>query len=221
MQRFLDIFFSTISIIFFSPLFIFIILLLRFTGEGEVFYLQERVGKDKNIFRLFKFVTMVKNSSNMGTGYVTVKDDPRVLPVGRFLRKTKINELPQLFNIFLGHMSVIGPRPQSKRCFDAFLKEHQEYIVKVRPGLSGIGSIIFRDEEKMLSKNEDNIDFYDNIISPYKGSLEVWYVKNKNLRKYFLLIFLTIWAVLNKKSNLHWIIYKDMPQPPTELKYFI
>ena len=78
-------------------------------------------------------------------------------------------------------MSVIGPRPQSKRCFEAFIKEHQEEILKVRPGLSGIGSIIFRDEEEILEGNEGNLDFYDNVIAIYKGELEAWYVKRRNI----------------------------------------
>ena len=88
-------------------------IVLRLTGEGEVFFLQERVGKDGKPFKLYKFATMLKNSPNMGTGTVTLKHDPRVLPVGRFLRKTKINELPQLLNILIGDMSVVGPRPQA------------------------------------------------------------------------------------------------------------
>ena len=127
-QRLFDILFSVLALIVLSPLFLPIVALLKLTGEGEIFYLQERVGKNKVIFRLFKFATMLKDSPNIGTGFVTMKNDTRVLPLGKKKRKTKINELPQLINILFGDMSVIGPRPQSKRCFEAFIKEHQEEI---------------------------------------------------------------------------------------------
>ena len=120
MQRILDILFAVLSLLLLSPLLIPIVILLRLTGEGEILFKQQRVGRGGNFFGLYKFATMVKDSPNLGTGTVTVKDDPRVLPIGRFLRKTKINELPQLLNILLGNMSVIGPRPQTQRCFNAF-----------------------------------------------------------------------------------------------------
>ena len=151
MQRFFDIVFSGIALVLLSPLLLPLIFILRVTGEGEIFFPQSRVGRGGKNFKLYKFATMLKDSPNMGTGTVTVKNDPRVLPMGGFLRKTKINELPQLINIFNGDMSVIGPRPQTQRCFDAFPLSSQNEIIKVRPGLSGIGSIIFRNEEDMIS----------------------------------------------------------------------
>jgi lipopolysaccharide/colanic/teichoic acid biosynthesis glycosyltransferase len=107
-----------------------IALLLRLTGEGEIFFLQERVGKDGKPFNLFKFATMLKNSPNIGTGTVTMKNDPRVLPMGKFLRKTKINELPQLVEHLLGGHECCGPRPQTHRCFNAFPVELQRGIVQ-------------------------------------------------------------------------------------------
>ena len=109
MERLFDIFLSSIALIILSPLLVPIIILLKSTGEGEWFFMQKRMGKHGRLFKLIKFATMVKNSPNLGTGTVTMKQDPRVLPVGKFLRKTKINELPQLLNILLGDMSVIGP----------------------------------------------------------------------------------------------------------------
>jgi len=108
MDRFFDVLLSGIALMFLSPLLVPIVIILMLTGEGEVLFLQERIGKGGKKIKLFKFATMLKNSQNIGTGTVTMKDDPRVLPVGRFLRKTKINELPQLLNIFFGDMSVIG-----------------------------------------------------------------------------------------------------------------
>ena len=217
MQRFFDIVFSGIALVLLSPLLLPLMFILRVTGEGEIFFQQSRVGRGGKRFRLYKFATMLKDSPNIGPGTITVKNDPRVLPVGRFLRKTKINELPQLINIFNGDMSVIGPRPQTQRCFDAFPRSSQNEIIKVRPGLSGIGSIIFRDEEDMMYANNDPDKFYDEIVMPYKGSLEDWYVSHQNIASYFSLIGLTIWVVLGFSSGLVWQLFKDLPSPPEEL----
>jgi len=218
MIRFFDILFSGLALVIFSPFMIPIIIALKLTGEGEIFYIQQRVGKDGKMFGLLKFATMLKDSPNMQMGTVTVKNDPRILPMGGFLRKTKINELPQLINIFIGDMSVIGPRPQTQRCFFAFPKSSQEAIKQVKPGLSGIGSIVFRGEEEILDDpNIDRLKFYDDIIAPYKGELEQWYVKNQNLYTYFMLICLTVWIVLFPKSKIYQQIFKDLPQPPKEL----
>src|SRR5690348_9614322 len=128
MQRFFDIIFASLALLVLTPLMIPIMILLRLTGEGEVFFLQERVGRNGASFKLFKFATMLKNSPSMGTGTVTLKNDARILPMGHFLRRTKINELPQLINILLGHMSVVGPRPQTPRCFQAFPPETRSVI---------------------------------------------------------------------------------------------
>ena len=181
MKRFFDVIFSSLALAFLSPLMIPLIVILRFTGEGEVFFLQSRIGFGGKNFYLYKFATMLKNSPNMGTGTVTLHKDPRILPLGAWLRRTKINELPQLINIFEGNMSVIGPRPQTQRCFNAFPALSQKEIIKVKPGLSGIGSIVFRNEEEMIQANNDPDNFYDNVVMPYKGSLEEWYVANQNI----------------------------------------
>lgn len=217
MQRFFDVIFSCIALVLLSPLLLPLMIILRFTGEGEIFFLQNRVGRKGRYFKLYKFATMLKDSPNMGTGTVTIKNDPRVLTMGRFLRKTKVNELPQLINIFNGDMSVIGPRPQTQRCFDAFPLSSQKEIMKVRPGLSGMGSIIFRNEEDMMNANNDPDKFYDEIVMPYKGSLEDWYVSHQNIVSYFSLIGLTIWVGLGFSSSLVWKLFKDLPFPPEEL----
>jgi lipopolysaccharide/colanic/teichoic acid biosynthesis glycosyltransferase len=195
-----------------------VILLLKFSGEGEIFFLQDRIGKNREIFKLFKFATMLKNSPNFGTGTVTMKNDPRILPVGKMLRKTKINELPQLLNVFLGHMSLVGPRPQTPKCFDAFPVESQDIILKVKPGLSGIQQIVFRREEDTLEGQYGTLDFYNNVIAPYKGDVETWYVAKQNLILYFCLILLTVWIVLNPKSDVVWKVFKDLPFPPDILR---
>ena len=216
--RFFDVVLSGLALIVLSPLLIPIVLFLKFSGEGEIFFLQERVGKNREMFKLFKFATMLKDSPSMGTGTVTMKNDPRVLPAGKFLRKTKINELPQLVNVFIGHMSLVGPRPQAPRCFDAFPVESQDIIVQVKPGLSGIGPIVFRGEEDILEGHSGTLDFYDNVIGPYKGDVEAWYVGKQGLIAYFSLILLTVWVVLFPKSDLVWRLFKDLPSPPNILK---
>jgi len=217
MQRLFDIIFSGVALIAMLPIFLPLMLLLRLTGEGEIFFLQDRIGRHGKYFKLYKFATMIKNSPNIGTGTVTLFNDPRVLPLGGFLRSTKINELPQLINIFKGDMSVIGPRPQTQRCFDAFPTQSQQEIVKVRPGLSGIGSIVFRNEEEIMHVNNNPDKFYDEIVMPYKGSLEVWYVSHQNLRSYFCLIGLTAWVIFLPRSDLVWKLFKDLPAPSEDL----
>jgi len=218
MERFFDIVFSALALLVFSPLLIPIILILRFSGEGEVFFLQERIGRYGEVFKLFKFATMLKDSPNIGTGTVTMKGDPRVLPVGKFLRKTKINELPQLLNILTGNMSVIGPRPLTSQTFNSYSQKTQKVIKQVRPGLSGIGSIIFRGEAEIMHGASATVDFYDNVIAPYKGSLEEWFVLNKGLYIYFLAIFITVWTVFIPSTKIAWMMFKDLPEPPVELK---
>lgn len=217
MQRMLDIVFSGLALLVLAPLLLPVMLILRLTGEGEVFYVQQRIGRGGRPFGLYKFATMLKNSPNLGTGTVTVKGDPRVLPFGRFLRKTKLNELPQLLNIFKGDMSIVGPRPQTQRCFDAFPARSQAEIIKVRPGLSGIGSIVFRDEEELMHASADPERFYDEVIMPYKGALEEWYVANQGLWTYLACIFVTAWVVLLPKSRLAWRVFPGLPEPPLAL----
>ena len=219
MERFFDIFFSSLSLLILSPLLVPIVLILRSSGEGEIFFLQERIGKDGEVFKLIKFATMLKDSPNIGTGTVTMKGDPRVLPVGKFLRKTKINELPQLLNIFFGDMSVIGPRPLTSQTFGSYSISTQEVIKLVRPGLSGVGSIIFRGEEEIMHGASATVDFYDNVIAPYKGSLEEWFVSNKGINIYFLAILVTVWAVVFPSSKVAWRVFRDLPKPPAELKH--
>jgi len=138
--------------------------------------------------------------------------------MGKILRRAKINELPRLINVLKGEMSIIGPRPQDKRCFDVFRKEDKAEILTVRPGLSGIGAVYFRDEEILLHKAQgDMIRFYDTVISSYKGQLEAWWVKHQSVKNYFLLIVLTIRVIFFPKIKLPLSLRKDLPPPPQEL----
>src|SRR6056297_4324641 len=221
MIRFFDILFSLTAMIMLTPLWIVVVPILRFNGEGEVFFRQPLVGRGGRTFDLLKFATMLKDSPNIGTGTVTLKDDPRVLPLGGFLRKTKINELPQLLNVLKGDMSVIGPRPQTQRCFDAFPEQYQRRIVQVRPGLSGAGAVAFRAEDRMLADADSADRFYDEVIMPYKGAVEAWYVEHRDLKYYFALIGLTCWVIVFSSSTAFWRMFDSLPAPPRALRpYF-
>ena len=216
LKRTFDILASGIAILILSPLLMPVIIGLSLTGEGHVWYKQERLGYRNKPFLIWKFATMLKNSANMPGGYITVKKDPRLTPMGDFLRKSKINELPQLLNIFFGHMSVVGPRPVMKVSFEAYPDEVKEVIYNVKPGLTGIGSIIFRDEEELITdvknKGGDLWEFYKGEIYPFKGQLEIWYQNNKSFFVDIQLIFLTAWVIIIPDSKLYEKWFQDLPK---------
>jgi lipopolysaccharide/colanic/teichoic acid biosynthesis glycosyltransferase len=161
---------------------------------------------------------MLKDSPNMKNAYITTHGDPRVLPFGSFLRKSKINELPQLVNILKGDISVVGPRPQVKAHLDLYPKDKLDDVLSIQPGLTGIASLFFRDEETMISRSKlEPKEFYKQYIAPYKADLELWYKKNQNLYTYFMLIALTAWSVIFSDSKLYLKVFKDLPKPPKEL----
>ena len=189
------------------------------TGENEVFYFQKRIGHKNSWFQIWKFATMVKNSSQIGTGSLTVRNDPRVLPFGKFLRKTKINELPQIVNIIKGDMSIVGPRPLMEVDFKKFSPQVQAQFYNTRPGLTGIASIIFRDEQKYYSNIlSDPHEFDKKNIAPYKGKLEIWYQNNISLTTDLILVFLTAWAIIAPQNDLVYKVFKDLPELPEALR---
>jgi lipopolysaccharide/colanic/teichoic acid biosynthesis glycosyltransferase len=215
-KRFCDILFSSILLIILSPLLIPIMIGLKFTGEGYIFYKQERVGFKNKKFSILKFATMLKDSPNMAGGVITTKKDPRITPLGGFLRKSKINELPQLINIFLGDMSFVGPRPVMPISFNAYPPEVQSVIYNVKPGLTGIGSIIFRDEEELITtvknKGEDTWSFYKDKIYPFKGLVEKWYHFNISLYTDLMIILITAIVIVFPKSDIVYKIFKTLPK---------
>lgn len=214
----IDILAATLGLLLLLPLLLPIALALRLTGEGAVFYRQARVGYKNQTFYIWKFATMLKNSPNMGTGSLTLRNDPRVTPLGAWLRHTKINELPQLVNLLLGDMSLVGPRPQMKVDFEAFPLDIQAVIYNVRPGITGIGSIVFRDEEQILSvPGRDPRKFYTEHIAPYKGAVELWYQNRQSCQTDICIMVLTAWSILKPDSRLHFQVFKDMPKPPPTL----
>lgn len=217
-KRTFDILSSAIALVILSPLLIPVIIGLKLTGEGKVWYFQERVGYKNRRFNIFKFATMLKNSPNMAGGIITTKKDPRITPMGGFLRKSKINELPQLINILIGDMSVVGPRPVMPQSFEAYPEDIRAVIYNVKPGLTGIGSIIFRDEEELITQVKegggDVWDFYKNTIYPFKGRLEQWYQQRRSFLTDMKLIILTAWVIVSPNSQLIYKWFKDLPKRP-------
>ncbi len=213
-KRLFDVIFGVIALIFFIPLFLPIALILKFTLEGEIFYFQERIGYQNRKFKIIKFATMLKDSPNIGTGMITLSNDSRVSTIGKYLRSSKINELPQIFNIIKGDISFVGPRPLVESMFNHYSLDIQKNIYKVKPGLTGIGSIVFRDEESLfkLSKTNDLHKFYKENISPYKGKLETWYRNNSSFIVDFLIIFFTAYAIIFPKSNAYRKVFKTLPK---------
>lgn len=210
-KRLLDLLIALLALIIFSPLFIICIIILLCTGEHEVFYRQKRVGYKNKIFGIWKFATMLKNSPNIGTGEITLRNDPRVTSFGKFLRISKINELPQIINVFSGDMSIVGPRPLMPVSVAQYPEEIRNKIYNVKPGMTGIGSLIFRDEEKMVSDAADPKAMYT-IIYQYKAALEMWYQQHASLYTDFMIIFLTAWSILFPKNKLVNVFFKDLPQ---------
>jgi len=219
--RFFDIFFSGLAILVLAPFMLPIMLILKLTGEHDIFYKQTRIGKYGKEFGLFKFATMLRNSPNLAGGLYTSKNDPRMLHIGSFLRKTKINELPQLLNILFGDMSIVGYRPTVPAHFAGYPEEARQKLYNTRPGLTGLGSIVFRSEEEILHQFEDKADFHKNVITPYKAELECWYVDHKTLANYFKILFYTALVVV-RPDNTSWRkAFKGLPPVPENLAAYI
>lgn len=212
-KRITDVVLVLIALAILFPVFALVLLVLSVTGEREIFYIQERVGFRNKMFNVYKFATMLKDSPNIGTGTLTLRNDPRVTIFGKYLRITKVNELPQIINVLRGEMSIVGPRPLLKIDVDRYPDEIREKIYNVKPGITGIGSLVFRDEELLVTNSKiDKKEFYKEFILPYKGALEMWYQKNANTITDFKIIFLTAWIIIFPKSKLISIVFPDLPE---------
>lgn len=222
LKRFFDFLFALIGILIVSPILAVAIVVLRFTGEGNVFFVQERIGYKNKPFNIYKFTTMLsatpeqKNNTNIG------KRDPRITPIGAFFRMSKIDEFPQMFNVLKGDMSFVGPRPQMlEPDFSSFPPEVQANIYNVRPGITSIGSVVFRDEAQIISQlkdlGKDGADFKRNVIFPYKGYLEMWYNKNQSFWVDFKILLLTAWTLIFPTSQMAYKLFDDLPKRDNEL----
>lgn len=210
LKRMLDLTFAITFLIISLPVFLLIMLILKLTGDKEIFYFQERMGYQNKKFFIWKFTTMFKDGNYDGVGQFTVANDPRVTPIGKILRKTKLNELPQLINILRGDMSLVGPRPLTIEGFNRYSKEIQRRIYNVKPGLTGAGSIVFRDEVKLLDNCSDYESLYKKI-NAHKGKLEIWYQQNRGLRVDIAILFLTAFSIFFPEQTIIYKVFKNLP----------
>ena len=189
MIRFFDILFSIIGLVLLSPLFTVLYLLIRIESQGGGFYSQERIGKNGKPFKLFKFSSMRIGSDKKGLITIGEKDN-RITKTGFILRKYKLDELPQLWNVFIGDMSLVGPRPEVKKYTDLYTEE-QKQVLQVKPGITDWASIKYVDENKILGESKDPDDAYVNLIMPNKIKLNMVYIQHQTLGEYFKIIFTT------------------------------
>jgi len=189
--------------------------LLLLTGEHEVFYTQPRIGYKNEKFDIWKFATMLKNSPSLGSGSITLRNDPRVTTIGHYLRISKLNELPQFINLLIGNMTLVGPRPHMDVDFRLYPPHIQDIIFNVKPGITGIGSLIFRDQEMIFTKAKvDPHLYYQRFMAPFKGDLEVWYQENMNFMLDLKILFLTAWIIVNPSSDSIYKFFPELPRTP-------
>ncbi len=193
MIRVFDLLFSLFGLLLLIPIFLVIAIAVKISSKGPIFYKQERVGKLGKPFRLYKFRSMYINSDKKGL--ITVgNNDSRITPVGRFLRKYKLDELPQLINVLKGSMSIVGPRPEVSK-YVVLYNDYQRRILSIKPGITDFASIYFRNENEILSNKSDPESYYINVLIPQKIRLNMIYILNYNFKVYFFVIFKTIKSI--------------------------
>lgn len=199
MIRFFDILFSLVGIIILSPILIIIYLLVILESKGGGFYIQKRVGKRGTIFKLYKFRSMSVGADKKGL--ITVGgSDPRLTRIGIFTRRFKLDELPQLFNVLNGTMSLVGPRPEVQKYVEMYTPA-QYKVLSVKPGITDYASIEYVDENIILGSAVDPEKVYVEEIMPEKIRLNMRYIRNQSIQEYFHIIFLTFWRIIKKRSK--------------------
>lgn len=193
MKRLFDIVASAVGLVVLSPALLLSAALVRFTSPGPVLFRQQRVGQGFRPFTIYKFRTMVVDAPKIGAA-ITCGDDPRITPIGLFLRKTKLDELPQLFNVLVGDMSLVGPRPEVPRYVEMFREDFAD-ILAVRPGITDLASITYRNEAELLGRAADPQAEYVHRILPHKISLAKEYRQRSSVLFDFFLIVRTVAAI--------------------------
>ncbi len=193
MKRLFDLVISALGLVLLAPFFLVVAAAIKLQSRGPVFYRGERIGKDGKPFRIFKFRTMVADAAAAGPG-ITPRDDPRITPLGRFLRRFKIDELPQLINVLKGEMSLVGPRPEDPR-YVAHYTSRQREVLSVRPGITSPASLYYRREESLLVGNSWERTYLD-VILPHKLEIELDYLQRATFLTDLELVFKTAFAVL-------------------------
>lgn len=197
MKRALDISFSLCGLFLLFPLFVIFVIIIRSTSEGPAFFIQERVGKDAKVFKMIKFRTMYFSSNN--TSSISLKGDVRITKFGAFLRKYKFDELPELFNVLFGQMSLVGPRPDVVGYADRLLGEDR-FILNLRPGITGPASLKYSKEEEILAQQEDPKAYNDEVIYPDKVRINLDYYYNQTIWLDIKIIFATIFKLISEKE---------------------
>jgi lipopolysaccharide/colanic/teichoic acid biosynthesis glycosyltransferase len=206
-KRFLDLFFAAIALILLFPVFLLVAIVIKISSPGPVFYRGVRTGVNGKSFQMLKFRTMVKDAEKIG-GPSTALNDPRLTEIGKFLRKYKIDELPQLINILLGEMSFVGPRPQVEK-YTSLYSGEEKFILSVRPGLTDYASIRFINLDKILG--DENVDEkYKKEIEPEKNRLRIKYVREQSLWTDFKILSQTFISLF--KINSLWNTKKSEKQ---------
>ena len=199
MIRFFDVVFSVLGIVFLSPLLIIVYIMIIIESKGGGFYTQERVGLNGVDFKLFKFRSMAVGSDK--EGLITIGgNDARITKTGLFIRRFKIDELPQLFNVLIGDMSLVGPRPEVRKYVDLYTEE-QRRVLNIKPGITYYASIEYADENETLGTASDPNEMYIQEIMPAKIKLNIKYIENRSLKEYFNIIFLTFSKIVSNKIN--------------------
>ena len=192
--RLLDIVLSLLGLLFLLPIFLILAVWIKFDSQGSIFFRQIRVGKDGRDFRIYKFRTMIVNAEKMGI--ITIGErDPRITNSGYFLRKYKLDELPQLINVLKGEMSFVGPRPEVRKYVEMYNQE-QLKILTVKPGITDYASIEYINEDEILGKSFNPEKTYIEEIIPQKIKYNTKYINNKTVIEYFKIIFLTIIKII-------------------------
>jgi lipopolysaccharide/colanic/teichoic acid biosynthesis glycosyltransferase len=192
-KRAFDISVSLLGLLVLAPLFLFLAIIIKLTSRGPVFFMQNRVGRDARIFRIVKFRSMVVDAERQGLG-ITTADDERVTPVGKILRDLKLDELPQLWNVLKGDMSLVGPRPELPS-YVAMYTPEQLRVLTVQPGITDAASIRYRHEEEALKGNADPHEFYRSVVLPHKLALNRDYIEDISFRHDLKLILQTLQSI--------------------------
>ncbi len=194
MIRIFDVFLAVLGLLVLAPLFILVALIIKMDSRGPILFIQERVGINGISFKLFKFRTMLLNSSMKG-GLTVGARDPRITKAGFYLRKFKIDELPQLLNVLWNDMSFVGPRPEIKKYVDLYSNEQQK-VLTVKPGITDYASIVYKNENEILGRALDPEDEYVKRIMPHKILLNLRYIEEKSVFLYFSILSKTIFSIM-------------------------
>ena len=196
MKRIFDIVASGFGLLVMSPVFLILAIWIKLDSKGPVFYRQVRVGRKNRDFRIFKFRSMRAGADKMGL--ITVGGhDPRVTRSGYFIRKYKLDEFPQLINVFIGDMSLVGPRPEVRKYVDLYTSEQMQ-VLDVRPGVTSLASIRYRNENELLEKVEDSDQYYINVVMQDKLAIDLEYIRNVSFGYDIRLVFQTFWEIIRR-----------------------